>query len=738
VILAGYLISLLLRTDSQYWTWLDGWMVVGVELVASALCMARALVDRPGRGAAFVLGLSLLSWTIGDVIVTVESFGGATPPSSSPSTIFYLAFYPLAYVAIVLFMRGLVSGLTRAAWLDGAIAGLGAAAACAAFAFHGLLFTAGADTVATVADLALPIGDALLLGFVVGGFAVLSGRRRVPWILLATGLTLNVLGDTANLLPHSFGATRFGFIINAIAWPSAIVLMSMAVWVRQRRSNPLLPPRQPGFLLPILAAAAALTVLFVGTLISVGRLAVAMATATLLVVGIRLLLSVQDLEALSQERHRQSVTDELTGLWNRRYLFRVLDTFFAEDSDAPTDRMLAFLFVDLDRFKEVNDSFGHSAGDELLRQLGARMQGSLRDTDLLVRLGGDEFAVVLIGGDAAYGREVAERLTASLAESFTLDVVSTSIGASIGIAVAPAHATDSARLVWCADTAMYRAKVAGVPIASFDQRIDEEKDQMRLAEELQAAVDQDHLVLYYQPQLDLRSGAVESCEALIRWRHPRLGLLSPDRFLPLAEEAGLMGAVTDWVLDSALAQCARWRSDGRPVSVSVNISASNLVQPLFADAVRRQLSHHGLPGEALVLEITETSVISEFETSRRVIQELADLGPVVSIDDFGAGATSLAYLSNLAVRELKLDRTFLTGIVDGDRARERELVRSTIELGHAMGLRIVAEGIEDADTLDLLTRFGCDIAQGFFIARPQPVAAIAFHGAAEPRTATAR
>jgi EAL domain-containing protein (putative c-di-GMP-specific phosphodiesterase class I) len=174
------------------------------------------------------------------------------------------------------------------------------------------------------------------------------------------------------------------------------------------------------------------------------------------------------------------------------------------------------------------------------------------------------------------------------------------------------------------------------------------------------------------------------------------------------------------------------------VSVSVNISASNLVQPLFADAVRRQLSHHGLPGEALVLEITETSVISEFETSRRVIQELADLGPVVSIDDFGAGATSLAYLSNLAVRELKLDRTFLTGIVDGDRARERELVRSTIELGHAMGLRIVAEGIEDADTLDLLTRFGCDIAQGFFIARPQPVAAIAFHGAAEPRTATAR
>jgi len=725
VVIAAYFVSLLIRGPSSYWTWLDGWVVCAVELIAGALCVARGLVRRPGRLAAVFLGCSLLSWAVGDVVLTTASVGGATPPSPSLADLFYIAFYPLAYVAVVLFMRDQTRRLSTTNWLDGAIAGLGAAAVCAAFVFNGST-SGAASTAAAVTNIALPIGDALLLGLIFGGFAVLAGRSKMPWILLATGMALNIFGDSSNLLHHSFGATSVGMVLNAIAWPTAIVLMSTAVWLRSRPVNPLLLEKPTGFLLPTCAATAALVILFIGTLYPIGRFSLALAGATLLVVCVRLVASVRSLEVISQERHRQAVTDELTGLWNRRYLFSVLDAFFGECGEPGNEESLAFLFVDLDRFKEINDSFGHPAGDELLRQLGGRLEGSLREGDLLVRLGGDEFAVVLAGGDAGYAMAVAERLTRSLLEPFALNSVHASIGASIGIAIAPIDATDSARLVWCADVAMYRAKLGGVPYASFVRNLDEEHNQIRLMEELHLAIDDNQLVLHYQPQLDLRTREVMAVEALVRWAHPRLGLVPPDNFLPLAQEAGLMQRVTAWVLATAVDQCSAWRAAGQVFTVAVNISPSNLLEPGFVTMVRDQLERHSLPSDGLVLEITETCVIANFDAARRVIEELRDLGIVVSIDDFGAGVTSLAYLSDLAVRELKLDRSFITRMTDGTGYRDLDLVRSTIELGHSMGLRIVAEGIEDPETLEMLAEFGCDIAQGYCISRPKPAEELAF------------
>jgi len=726
VVIAAYFVSILVRGTSSYWTWLDGWVVCAVEVIAGSLCVARGLVRRPGRLAAVFLGCSLLSWAIGDIVLTVQSIGGATPPSPSLADVFYIGFYPLAYVAVVLFMRVQARRMTVTNWLDGAIAGLGASAVCAAFIFRGSLPSGSAGALNTIANLALPIGDALLLGFLVGGFAVLAGRSKAPWILLAVGMALNVFGDSSNLLSGSFGATSLGILLNAIAWPTAIVLMSTAVWLRSRPPNPLAIEKPTGFLLPTMAAAAALIILFIGTLYPIGRFALALAGMTLFIVCARLVLSVRSLETLSRERHRQAVTDELTGLWNRRHLFNVLDSFFSEYGQPGSEESLAFLFVDLDRFKEINDSFGHPAGDELLRQLGGRLEGSLRDGDLLVRLGGDEFAVVLSGGDAEYAASVAERLTQSLLEPFALNSVNASIGASIGIALAPTDATDSARLVWCADVAMYRAKLGGVPYAPFVHNLDEEHNQMRLMEELHTAIDDNQLVLHYQPQLDLRTREVMAVEALVRWVHPRLGLVLPDQFLPLAQEAGLMQRITAWVLATAVSQCATWRAAGQLSAVAVNVSPSNLLEPGFVDTVREVLESHDLPAEGLVLEITETSVIAEFEIARRVIEELRDLGIVVSIDDFGAGVTSLAYLSDLAVRELKLDRSFIIRMTEGTGLRDLELVRSTIELGHSMGLRIVAEGIEDPETLEMLAEFGCDIAQGYCISRPKPADELAF------------
>jgi EAL domain-containing protein (putative c-di-GMP-specific phosphodiesterase class I) len=358
--------------------------------------------------------------------------------------------------------------------------------------------------------------------------------------------------------------------------------------------------------------------------------------------------------------------------------------------------------------------------------VAARLSSSLRHNDLLVRIGGDEFAVVLVGGDSAYAKEVAQRVTASLAEPFLLEVVSASISASIGIAMAPVDATYSAGLVWCADVAMYRAKLGNIPFAIFERALDEEGDQFRLLEELQAGIAQGDLVLHYQPQLTLRTGEILAVEALLRWAHPRLGLLPPDNFLPIAEEAGLMGLITEWVLDEAAAQCEAWRESGRPLTMAVNVSPNTLLAPGFVEMIRSCLDRHDLAPENLVLELTESSVIGDMATCGQVITELRTLGVLVSIDDFGAGVTSLAYLSSLAVGELKLDRAFLAGLLGSDRERERELVRSTIELGHAMGLRIVAEGIEDRGTLELLSELGCDVAQGYFISRPKPATELIF------------
>jgi diguanylate cyclase len=243
---------------------------------------------------------------------------------------------------------------------------------------------------------------------------------------------------------------------------------------------------------------------------------------------------------------------------------------------------------------------------------------------------------------------------------------------------------------------------------------------VQLVEELRDAIEQRQLELHYQPQVDLSTGEINSVEALVRWIHPRLGFVPPLEFIPLAEDAGLMGALTAVVLDEALFQCASWRSSGRQLTVSVNISASDLLNPDFPDLVSRLLAGYGLGPEVLVLEMTETTAIADFERSQEAIQKLHDLGLVVSVDDFGAGFTSLAYLGSLAVKELKLDRSFISRLAETKNGRDLALVRATVELAHALGLRVVAEGVEDEHCLGLLSGLHCDLVQGYVISKPKP------------------
>jgi diguanylate cyclase (GGDEF)-like protein len=738
VLLLDYLALLISGIGTSSASPIGGWGVGALELVASGLCIANGLARKTARSVPLVLGASLAAWTFGHIAFTIESLGGATPSSPSLADVFYLSFFPLAYGALVLYFRGEVRRLATPNWLDGMVAGLGAAAVCAAFAFHEIEYLTGDGVLATAVNLAYPVGDVLLLLLVVGGTSMLSGRGRGPWLVLATGIAVTVIGDTFNLFHSSAYASHVGAVLDDIAWPAAIWLMSLAMWLPRVRSDPRTLRRPPSFLLPGLAATCGLAILCAGTLMEVNGVAIGLATATLALVGIRMSSSVRALRALTQERQRLAVTDPLTGLKNRRYLFDVLNAFFAEEAATEPDqeanrtrRSLAFLFIDLEHFKSINDSFGHPAGDQLLREFSVRLVQALEPGDVVTRIGGDEFGVVLMNADATHAEGVARQIRASLDRPFALEGVRARLGANTGIALAPDDARDSAGLISCADAAMYRAKLGASPYASYRRGSDDNGSKLRLAQDLRAALDAKELILYYQPQLDLRTRELNAVEALVRWPHRRLGLIPPVRFLSLAQEADLMGDVTRAVLEGALAQCAAWHAADSEMRVSVNVSPTDLLDTGLTNVIAELLARHRVPPDCLVIEITETSVITEFERCKAVVQDLRDLGVSVSLDDFGAGFTSLAYLSSLAIDELKLDRGLITRLAAdrggsaGERRQDTELVRATTALGHALRLTVVAEGIEDRSTLELVAGLGCDIGQGYFIGVPQPAHALA-------------
>jgi diguanylate cyclase (GGDEF)-like protein len=647
----------------------------------------------------------------------------------------HLAFYPLIFAGIVMFLQPELRKLDISNWLDGLMGGLASAAVCAVFILQYHPSGMAGNLASTISRAGYPLGDILLAALLGAAFAAISDSRRMASLLLGVGATLSVVGGTSSLFQQVAGHSAFGIILSSVAWSSAIVLMSIAVWLRRDPVDELTADRAVAFGLPFLAAAGALAITFAGTLLHVDILARILAAATLLVAGVRLFLLLRETRAISRFSGEQAATDELTGLWNRRHLYRILDAYFEQRATGSIDSSLAFLFVDLNGFKEINDSFGHSAGDQLLKLLSARLAGSLRDTDTLVRLGGDEFAVVLPSSDLEGATTVALRLSTCLEHPFRMNQVDVSIGASIGIAIAPQDAEDSAGIVWCADIAMYRAKLEKTRLACYEETVDVERDQMRMLEELRTAVLQDELVLHYQPQLDLRKRMVVGVEALLRWNHPRLGLLSPANFLPLAEETGEIRAITTWVLDHAAKQCATWHARGLLFSVSVNVSPSNLLEADLVAMIQETLNRHALPASALVVEITENWVVSDFETARRVIQKLGQLGITVSIDDFGAGATSLAYLGDLTVGELKLDRSFVASLNGAEGSRETDLLRSIIELGHSVGMRIVGEGVEDESTQELLAQLGCDLAQGYHISKPKPASELVFETKQRRRSA---
>jgi len=407
--------------------------------------------------------------------------------------------------------------------------------------------------------------------------------------------------------------------------------------------------------------------------------------------------------------------DALTGLPNRVELQDRLQERLSHSDGEP----VVLLTMDLDRFKEINDTFGHHYGDQLLQQIGPRLRSVLSDADLVVRLGGDEFAVLLASGGAAQAARVADHLLSVLQAAFVVAGNRLDVGASIGVAVSPNDGDDPATLLRCADVAMYVAKRDHSGYALHAPEQDQSSpERLSLIGDLRLAIERDELVLHFQPQIELRSGRVMGAEALVRWRHPEHGLIPPDAFIPLAEHAGLIKPLTRWVLEAGLRQCRRWLEMGWDLSVSINASVQDLRDPTFPDQVANLLAQYGVPARQLRVEITEGAMMVDPGQTRIILERVREHGVTVAVDDFGTGYSSLAYLKRLPTDELKLDRSFVRHIATD--ADDLAIVRSTILLAHDLRLSVVAEGAEDDAALAQLAAVGCDLVQGYAVSRPLP------------------
>ena len=422
-------------------------------------------------------------------------------------------------------------------------------------------------------------------------------------------------------------------------------------------------------------------------------------------------------------RH-DAMHDSLTGLPNRARLELELSVELEAYRDRRTDGT-ALLLMDLDGFKEVNDTLGHLHGDLLLREVGERLLSSAPPGALVVRLGGDEFAVLLPGqGDVEAALEVGWALRTALEAPTTLEDVRLEVGGSVGVAVAPLHGLQVSDLLKCADVAMYAAKSSGRGVLLYQPNLDGvEPAKLVLASELRAALADDQLEVHAQPQARLSDGEVVGVELLVRWQHPQRGLVPPDEFIPVAERTGLLRAITSTVLGEGVAAAARWAAAGTRLQVAVNLSTRSLLDPDLVEDVLAVLSLHALPPEQLTLEITESSVMTDPEGSTAVLDRLRAAGVRLSVDDFGTGYSSLSYLSRLPVDEVKIDKHFVLGLTADE--QDAAIVRSVIDLGANLGLDVVAEGVEDRATWDALAALGCGVGQGWYLGRPMPLRDVA-------------
>jgi diguanylate cyclase (GGDEF)-like protein len=692
-------------------------------LPAAAACWVAALRVPQERLAWRALGVAFTLNAAANVMRTLAAGvdGAGTSPILLVDVLSLIAYLTL-YVTMVGLIRARVPRFHPSMWLDGLIGALGTTAVGVAFLLGPYLNPAAGRTALPLVQLALPVTDVLLLGLLAAVGSILGVRLDRTLLLVIGALCCSFLGDVV-LFSRTVADTYVDGGALELTWLVGICLAACAAHFA--RPHAVTPQDKDAvrsrlgwrlLALPLACTVASVLVLALGWNLELPLAAAWLAVGSVLAALARTAVTFREVRAFNEVK-QQARTDELTGLANRRALLEKAERVLLT---ASARRPAALLLLDLDGFKEVNDSLGHTAGDRLLRQIGPRLLPALGPGEVLARLGGDEFAVLLPEASLDQAQVRAERLRELMLQPFPVEDIRLHVGVSIGVATAPVPAATVQEMLRCADVAMYTAKAAqeGVHVYVPDPH-GGSGDRLRTMEELRTALQGDELVVHLQPQVGFADGRVVGVEALVRWQHPVRGLLSPADLLPAAEQAGLLRPLADKVLELALTAAELWWSADDPVPVSVNLAAANVNDVDLPSKVAAALDRHGLPADALTLELVEDTLMADPERGRQVLAELRRLGVRTSIDDYGTGYSSLAYLRHLPADELKLDRS-LTADVGSDH-RAAAIVRHTVALVHELGISLVAEGVEDDATGIVLRDLGCDVAQGYAIARPMPV-----------------
>jgi diguanylate cyclase len=704
------------------------WVTSAVYILVGVIVSWRALRTTEARRSWMIFAFGISIYGLGNVLWAAWVEHLPNPPIPSICDGMWLTLYPACYLGIVGLARVRERRVPPRIWLDGIIAGLGVAAVGAAIVLRPVLASVSGNTAAVVTEMAYPICDLLLAALVVGVLALRGWRLDRMWAMLGGGFLALAVADCMYALQVAGGASAPTTATNLV-YDIGVLLLALAAW---QPGEALERDAVPG--IAVLGIPAAFTASALGLLIydhfsRLDPLALGLAMLTMFAAFARTALAFRDVRALAETR-RQALTDDLTSMPNRRdFLARLREGIAASQA---SDTSVALLLVDLDHFKELNDTLGHDAGDELLCQVGERLRGALRSTDTAARLGGDEFGVLLCDAcDTQRAEVVADKILRAIAEPFPLKGLSLRVTASIGIALYPEHAHDGEQLMQHADVAMYEAKTAQSGRACYARERDNHSlERLTLAGELSRALESGEIEAHFQPKAEAATRRIVGVEALVRWRHPTRGLIGPGEFVTIAEQAGLGRALTRRMLVLALSQVKAWRASGLDLHVAVNTTVADLQDTKFPEEVAAMLAAHGLPPEVLVLEVTENMVLADPVRVGDVLAQLGELGLGLSLDDFGTGYSSLTHLKALPVGEVKIDRSFV-GRMTADPV-DAAIVEATIRLAHSIGIRVVAEGIEDQATWHSLVANRCELVQGYALSRPLPAAELEELLRAEP------
>ena len=673
------------------------------------LRLALAAIIQPGRRTTLLLLLAAIAtWSLGSISVSAARVGGQ-PEFPAPGEWFFLVSY-LGMASYLL--RDVDRRQSRPArgWLDIVIICGGTACLASLLLVTPIRVASDYEGFSLLLALIYPLAD-MILALVVLGQSLLQARidRRKSW-MIGTAFVLLTFADSGFALQVSASTYDFGNLSYAL-WGGGFALL-VAAACRPEQSLIRAVPKAASTPILVGAGLVALAVLTIRPDDTLALFVLPPAVLTLAAVAARLALALKDANR-ANEAFALSQTDDLTMLPNRRAVRAWLSEGLADGTP------LALMVLGLDGFHEINDSLGHRAGDTVLTLVGVRMREAVHPHARVARLGGDEFAIILKTTDEIELMETAHGVLRELAKLIVIEGIEISPSGSIGVTVTLPGDADGSDVMRRADVAMYQAKSSGLGVAFYDAHLDEfSRSRLQLAEELRKGIIDGQIEVWYQPQIDAATMQVFGLEALVRWRHPTQGLLSPVSFLPAARRAGLMGRLSEVVAMQAIQDLQMRGRAGIDLCVAINCAPPELLGPTFLPYFYAAIAEWKVPVDRLVLEVTEDSFLADPQHTRDILLELRSNGVQISIDDYGTGFSSLTYLRNLPVQELKIDRSLIGNVASDDRSRM--IVASTIQLAHALEMRIVAEGVENAADLACLVAMGIDTLQGYHLARPMP------------------